>query len=770
MKNGIIHYGNTIKRDGPVAEVWQAQWIWDGDNVTMHNWLCLRKKVVLEKVPASSIARIAVDSRYWLWINGKLVIRDGQVKRGPNETDSYFEYVDISAYLQKGENTFAVLGFYFGNDSKYFSYHSSGQGAFVMEADLGGVLLKTDESWKVKKHPAFLNRQELKGEGPTTRIPEEHNYYDARLEAGLENWQAPDFDDSAWENAIVYGNVGDEPWGGLWERSIPQMKYWEQCAYQNSEAFAPYKDGTKETVSIGMRLPYNMQFQPWLKVDAPAGLEIQILSDGNEAVNTYYVTKEGVQEFEGWHWMSAQTVTYVIPEGVKVLDLQYRQSGYNTEFAGKFTCNDEDLNILWKKSLYTLYITMRDTYMDCPDRERAQWWGDCTNESHMTFYALDPDAYLLYRKGVDTVVGWQRKDVYPAYQTNILQTVVPITNHYFELPFQQLAGVYGFWTYYLYTGEKDLLEQVYQPSMDYLKMWVLGQDGLLAHRLGSWDWPDWGEKFDVPVMENAWYVLALTAVKKMAEVLGITKDLPLINKRLAAISTAFKSKYWTEKGYHAPQESYDENGYSYKFSRPENPDDRANALAVLAGLADESQYATILQVLKNQFNSSPYMEKYVLDAMFVMGREQDALARMRLRYKPMIDHESTTLWEHFIPGWGTKNHAWTGGPLINLSGHVAGVWPETPGYETYHVIPQLGDIREVSVLVPSVKGNIKVEICRKDDEIRLVLDSPAGTVARVGVPKIKADMQVTCDAAYDSEDEKYMYFLAQPGRHEFVGE
>lgn len=770
MKNGIIHYGDSIKRDGPVAEVWQAQWIWDGDNVTMHNWLCLRKKVVLEKVPASSIARIAVDSRYWLWINGKLVIRDGQVKRGPNETDSYFEYVDITPYLQEGENTFAVLGFYFGNDSKYFSYHSSGQGAFVMEADLGGVLLKTDESWKVKKHPAFLNRQELKGEGPTTRIPEEHNYYDARLEAGLENWQVPDFDDSAWENAIVYGNVGDEPWGGLWERSIPQMKYWEQCAYQNSEAFAPYKDGTKETVSIGMRLPYNMQFQPWLKVDAPAGLEIQILSDGNEAVNTYYVTKEGVQEFEGWHWMSAQTVTYVIPEGVKVLDLQYRQSSYNTEFAGKFTCNDEDLNILWKKSLYTLYITMRDTYMDCPDRERAQWWGDCTNESHMTFYALDPDAYLLYRKGVDTVVGWQRKDVYPAYQTNILQTVVPITNHYFELPFQQLAGVYGFWTYYLYTGEKDLLEQVYQPSMDYLKMWVLGQDGLLAHRLGSWDWPDWGEKFDVPVMENAWYVLALTAVKKMAEVLGITKDLPLINKRLAAISTAFKSKYWTEKGYHAPQESYDENGYSYKFSRPENPDDRANALAVLSGIADESQYATILQVLKNQFNSSPYMEKYVLDAMFVMGREQDALERMRLRYKPMIDHESTTLWEHFIPGWGTKNHAWTGGPLINLSGHVAGVWPETPGYKTYHVIPQLGDIREISVLVPSVKGNIKVEICRKDDEIRLVLDSPAGTVARVGVPKIKADMQVTCDAAYDSEDEKYMYFLAQPGRHEFVGE
>ena len=765
----MIHYGDPIKRDGPVLTPWTAQWIWDTDYLSMHNWICLRKKVNIRCVPESVIARVAVDSRYWLWVNGKKVIEDGQVKRGPNEKDSYFEYVDLTSYLQEGENTIAVLAFYFGNDSKYYSYHSSGMGAFVMEADLGETVLKTDESWKVKRHPAFLNRQELLGEGPTGRIPEEHNYYDARLESGLEDWQSPDFDDSLWDSATVLGNVGDEPWGGLWERSIPQMKYWQRTAYQNPEAFAPYQNGTEETVSIPMQVPYNMQLQPYLKVDAPAGLEIQILSDGNEAVNTYYVTKAGVQEFEGWHWMSARTLTYVIPAGVKVLDLQYRQSGYNTEFVGKFHCEDEDLNVLWKKSLYTLYITMRDTYMDCPDRERAQWWGDCTNESHMTFYALDPDSYLLYRKGVDTVVGWQTKDVYPAYKTNVLQTVVPITNHYFELPFQQLAGVYGFWTYYLYTGEKDLLEQVYQPSVDYLKMWVLGQDGLLAHRLGNWDWPDWGEKFDVPVMENAWYYMAMTAVKNMAQVLGITKDLALFDKRLTSIAKGFREKYWTENGYHAPQESYDENGYSYKFPRPEQPDDRANALAVLSGLADQQQYPAILNVLKNQFNSSPYMEKYVLDAMFFMGCEADALERMRLRYKEMIDDESTTLWEHFRRGWGTKNHAWTGGPLINLSGHVAGVWPDEPGYEKYHVIPQLGDLNEISVSVPSVKGDIKVEICRKDGQIRMVLDSPAGTVARVGVPKVCGNTTVTCDAQFAGEDEKYVYFLAQPGHHEFIG-
>ena len=389
----------------------------------------------------------------------------------------------------------------------------------------------------------------------------------------------------------------------------------------------------------------------------------------------------------------------------------------------------------------------------------------------MTFYALDPDSYLLYRKGVDTLVGWQQKEFYPHNLCNILQTVVPITNHYIELPLQQLAGVYGFWTYYLYTGEKDFLAQVYQPSVDYLKMWVLGQDGLLAHRFGNWDWPDWGEKFDVPVMENAWYYMALTAVKNMAQVLDITKDLPLIDKRMASIFAGFRSKYWTGTAYHAPQESYEENGYAYKFTRPEQPDDRANALAVLSGIADKEQYPAILQVLKNQYNSSPYMEKYVLDAMFFMGYETDALARMRLRYAEMIGDEHTTLWEHFIRGQGTKNHAWTGGPLVNLSGHVAGVWPEEPGYETYHVLPQLGELEKVSVRVPSVKGNIDVQILR-NKTIQMTLISPEGTVARVGVPKFSGrplKVTVNGNARYAGEDEKYVYFLAQPGRCEFFG-
>ena len=78
--------------------------------------------------------------------------------------------------------------------------------------------------------------------------------------------------------------------------------------------------------------------------------------------------------------MNGHYVQYELPEGVEVLDVKYRETGYGTSFAGSFFCDDPMLTRLWDKSQRTLYITMRDTYMDCPDRERAQWWGDVVNE------------------------------------------------------------------------------------------------------------------------------------------------------------------------------------------------------------------------------------------------------------------------------------------------------------------------------------------------------------------------------------------------------
>ena len=97
----------------------------DKPPVGSNQWICYRKTINLAEAPTQAMARIAVDSKYWLWINGELVVFEGQLKRGPTPKDTYFDRVDLTKYLRKGDNTIAVLVWYFGKDG--FSHKSSGK-------------------------------------------------------------------------------------------------------------------------------------------------------------------------------------------------------------------------------------------------------------------------------------------------------------------------------------------------------------------------------------------------------------------------------------------------------------------------------------------------------------------------------------------------------------------------------------------------------------------------------------------------------------------
>ena len=70
-------------------------------------------------------------------------------------------------------------------------------------------------------------------------------------------------------------------------------------------------------------------------------------------------------------------------------------------------------------------------------------------------------------------------------------------------------------------------------------------------------------------------------------------------------------------------------------------------MAVISGIATKDQYPKLLEIFKTTEFASPYMERYVLQAMCEMGNTQDAVDRMLKRYKPMVDSPLSTLWELF---------------------------------------------------------------------------------------------------------------------------
>ena len=687
---------------------WRAKWIWDAENLTEKNvWMCLNKKVTLDKLPKKLVADISADSKYWLYISGEAVVFEGGVKRGPNENGSYYDSIDIAPYLRKGENSICALVWYWDDETSY-SYNSSGQGGFLFEAIGEGITIISDKSWRVKRSSAYVDSALYP---PNYRLPEYSIYFDAREDNG---WLNEGYDFSAWTNATEYDVGGKGAYGKLYPRGIPFLKDYGLKDYENSKDYENYTVSKAFGEKITVDIPYNAQLTPYLKVIAPAGKKIRITTENTliGAVSTTYITKEGEQEFESLGWFNGEHITYKIPKDVTIVSLKYRETGYDSSFCGDFKCDDEFMNSLWQKSLRTLYVTMRDNFMDCPDRERAQWWGDVTSEMIMTMYSMDSNSYLLYQKGVEAMLSH-------VDDTKVLQTVVPISGDYFELPVQQLAGIVGFLTYYEYTGDKAFVEKVYGASLDYLKLWEIGENNLVVHRSGSWDWPDWGNKADMTAIENAWVYYALSATEEMARVLGKKEDISFITERKETISKGYKA-LWIEEGFRSDD--------------VKEPDDRANALAVLSGLADKEQYATIKNVLTTTQNSSPYMEYYVLEALCKMGEYEVARDRIKDRYEGMMNEDYSTLWEFWDEWRGTKNHAWSGGPLVIMSKHFAGITPTAAGYEKVKIDPQYTLSDNMKCTVPSVKGLITLDYKNNNGQYAINLTIPQGMKAVLYVP------------------------------------
>ena len=705
----------------------------------MNLWTCFRKQVVLSKVPEKAIARIAVDSKYWLWINGKLAIFEGGLKRGPNPNDTYFDRVDLAPFLQPGGNTFAVLAWFWGKEG--YSHKNSGKAGFVFELDAGDTRIRSDSTWKALRHPAFGRTGEPH---PNYRMPDENVHFDARLDIG--GWTTPGFDDASWKSAAAFGSPPTAPWNQLVERPIPQWRNSGLVAYENAAESPKVSDG-KPLIA---RLPKNITISPYLKIKAPAGLTIDMRTDNYKGGSEYnyraeYITKDGVQEFESPAYLNGHWMIYSIPAGVEILDLRYRETRYDTDHVGSFKCDDPFLNTLWLKARNTMNVNMRDSIQD-PDRERAQWWGDIVILMNQILYSCDDRAVLLVRKAIDNLVDWQKPD-------GVLYSPVPSGSWKDELPMQMLLsiGEKGFWNYYIQTGDRATIEHAYPAVSRYLSLWTYDDKGLAIHRAGGWDWGDWGENIDMPLMENALLYQAFNAAIQMARLTGNEADIPGYEAKRKRIEESYHKTFWNGREYRSP-------GYTGKT------DDRGHAMAVVFGLAKPEQWPAIKEVFAHEFHSSPYTEKFVLESLLLMNDPDAALTRMKSRYAKMVESPLSTLWE----GWGvgaegfgggSYNHGWAGGPLTLMHEYLAGVRPTSPAFATYEVKPQLGPLQRVEAVSHTVKGLIKVDFQRDADHFRLNLASPKNTEATVWIPNPESTVstiRINGKPAADSPEIKAM--------------
>lgn len=225
---------------------WRARWIWSRpaptsltptaeplvDHDRARSVVLLRRSFDLTDAPARVVARLTADSRYVLWVNGRLVGR-GPVRDHPQRL--HYDTFDLAPVLRPGVNTVAVLARHYGLATPWWMPSSAtfglGGGSFLFEAALGDPFdattpwIVSDETWRALEPGAW---DALIGQGIGATVPEA---CDGRLVPA--GWQDPGFADHEWRSAHLLatnyvGFGGDphpptHPYGALLPRPIPQL-------------------------------------------------------------------------------------------------------------------------------------------------------------------------------------------------------------------------------------------------------------------------------------------------------------------------------------------------------------------------------------------------------------------------------------------------------------------------------------------------------------------------------------------------------------------
>ena len=740
-------YLSSLEKDKKTD--WKGKWIF-ASSTPKDSYYAFRKTFTLDSLPEKALLSLSADSKANVFVNGKLAVLDAPSKRGATALDCYYQDYDILSYLKRGENLLTFVVTYFGKSGN--SYLSSGQGGLLFDLDLKDQVISSDSSLKVKRLDAYRRDKRRKAHTLNSLLAENDIYYDARAEDG--DYTSLAFDDSSWENATVIARPGYQPFGETYLTDIPAFSFSSTVEEMTPENYVLGTKLTQDT-TLTFDLKEDQQFLPYFELDSEEeGKVITFYTDSvtTQGMNSFmddYTTKKGKQSYQQYYWRSGAKFVMEVPKGITLEKVGYLSTGYQTDTVGSFISDDTSLNTLWKKADNTLHICMRDTFMDCPDRERSPYTGDSANQISESLYALDEDGWKMIKKMYRTLPGWVKSD-------HVIPTRSPsLTTN--ENPMQNLAYMIVSREYYLATGDEETLKMVYPIFLDYLDLWEFNEDGSVVFRSGSFPWIDWGNGYDASVMENAWYAYALKTMillGKEAGLLSAEKETSL-SSRYEKIKSAFR-KFEVTGGY-----SSAESGAL---------DDRANALAVLSGLASEEKKEEIVSTLSTVKQASPYMEKYVLEALCQLGRTDLAKERMLSRYADMISLDYSTLWESWDSDFskGTRNHGWSGGPLNIMSRHFAGIEATKKGYESYKIQPS-ALFSSLSASAETPKGLLSFSLRKEESKTTIIVDALDSEGTLVLSSSFGSSFTLDQEAITPNKEEDSAYSIPlRKGKHTIV--
>jgi len=414
---------------------------------------------------------------------------------------------------------------------------------------------------------------------------------------------------------------------------------------------------------------------------------------------------------------------------ITAADLKQKAWFYHfDESQSDFSCSDTVLNQVWNLCKYSIKATsFTGLYID-GDRERIPYEADAYI-NQLGHYCTDRE----YGMAQNTLIHFMD---HPTWPTEWLL-------HMALMMYQD----------YYYSGDISLLKKYYGQLRNKTLIDLAREDGLISTTSGKVtgdlmqklgfsdtkqrlkdivDWPpgqkdtswklvnpegerDGYEMVAINTVVNCFFYENMKIMAEVAELLGQSPDKAYFGQMAAKVKNAINQKLFDQqKGV------YNDGEGSLHASL------HANMMALAFGIVPENHLRSVADFVKSRgMACSVYGSQYLLEGLYRSGEGQYALDLMRATtdrsWWNMIRVGSTITME----AWDMKykpnsdwNHAWGAAPANIIPRQLWGIQPETPGFATVRIHPQMGDLKFSTIKTPTLLGSIKGEYKLNSNQLK----------------------------------------------------
>ena len=410
--------------------------------------------------------------------------------------------------------------------------------------------------------------------------------------------------------------------------------------------------------------------------------------------------------------------------------------------ASSFTSSDNVLNQVWEMCKYSQKATSFAGYYVDGDRERIPYEADAYL-NQLSHYSVDNE-YAIARKTIEYFMD------YPTWPTE-----------------WQLHVALLFYQDYMYTGNTELIEKYYEPLKHKTLMELEYKYGLISTnspkhngdfmaKLGFADttqrvrdivdWPpaqkdtgwklpkDWpqGERdgfvfTPISTVINSFYYQNMKIMAEFAHILNKPEEQLDFEMRAARVKNSINEYLYNKEG-----------GFYKDGIETDHGAIHSNMLPLAFGIVPDAYKKQVAGYIKTRgMGCSVYGAQFLMEALYNAGAADYALELMTATHDRswynMIKVGSTISME----AWDMKykpnsdwNHAWGAAPANIVPRYMWGIQPLTPGYGVAAIYPQLSNLTNSSIVVPTIKGQIKAEYKKVNNRLsQYSVELPANMVA-----------------------------------------